>query len=463
MKRLRTILLGIPVIVVAALIFQPHDVALAQPAAISNVDFDQVDFFLDGSLEGGDTDWGEFNVDFTPGSDFEFVNVLANTGGSDEWVIRNLPLIPESFQSSGFSSQMYFDLGPLGVSSGTDISTLDYCITQATVPSGSAPVCIPNQVAQAGDSQAITNSGVPSGVTAVGAPPAADVFDFLNPFINVETNWHKDMPNVVQGTRECGPGAAANSLHWLAQEHGWALKNDDIQNTLSDLANNMGTGNIGTWDKAFAEGKLKFAKDNKNKGVDVTNHFAGGAGGTGPAGNQGLPTDGNYVSPNGNGTAVRDGPVTWDYVEQELDKGEDVEIVTKSHWVVLEGKISWGDVHLVAYRDDNFQNGGATTADEKASLAKRHQWTYMKEVGGKLRTNIAGGDEEVLTVFSESARSSVGGTTELLVHGSDASSAAGASGSEDDYVAPIVAAIAASGVLLALAGAGLFVRRRLVR
>ncbi|MCH7787832.1 MAG: hypothetical protein IH940_00145 [Acidobacteria bacterium] len=56
---------------------------------------------------------------------------------------------------------------------------------------------------------------------------------------------------------------------------------------------------------------------------------------------------------------------------------------------------------------------------------------------------------------------SIGGTTELLVSGSDAPSESGIAGWPGDSTLPIAAA--AGGVLVALAGAGLFMRRRLVR
>ena len=361
------------------------------------INFNQVDFFFNGSLVQANSDWGEFTVEFIPGDDVEFINVLANAGGPNEWIVRNVPLIPSSLDPSEFAFSTYFDLGQLGVTSGTDISSLNYCFTQSTLPSSSAPDCIPHQLAFVGNSSAITNSGVPSGVTAVGPPPAADVFDFLDPFIGVEICWHEGMPNCVQGHNQCGPGAATNSLHWLAKENGWALKNADIQQTLGDLVSAMGTDNVGTWDgpwdghAGFASGKLKFAKD---KSLPLTNHYTGG---------EELPKTGDFVDPRGNGRAVRDGDATWAWVEKELDKGQDVEVMTATHWVVLEGKISWGNVHLVSYRDDNLQHGAATTDDEKAALAKRHTCTYMREEGGNLHTNIGNGDEIVLTVFSESS------------------------------------------------------------
>jgi hypothetical protein len=51
---------------------------------------------------------------------------------------------------------------------------------------------------------------------------------------------------------------------------------------------------------------------------------------------------GNYNSPNGEGSARNDGGVTWDWIENEMANGQDVEIMTGTHWVVVEGTVSYG-------------------------------------------------------------------------------------------------------------------------
>ena len=359
-------------------------------ATVTGITFSQVDFFFDGSLVQADSEWGEFTIEFIPGDGIEFINVVANASGPNQWIIRNLPLFPSSLDPSQLAFSTYFDLGMLGVTRGTQMTSLNYCFNQSTSPISSAPLCMPDHLAYVDDSSAITNSGVPSGVTALGTPPAANVFSFTDPFVNVQTCWHKGMPNSVQGKKQCGPGAAANSLYWLAREHGWPWTKL-VEDLTKELVDDMKCDNTGTWDDAFADGKLAFTN---RHGWPVENHYAGG---------EKLPKAGNYKG------IKRDGDATWNYVEQELDKGQDVEIMTSTHWVVLSGKISWGNVHMIEYRDDPYQHGDATNDTEKAVIAKRHKWTYMREEGGKLHTNIGNGDEIVLTVFSESPAPPVGG------------------------------------------------------
>ena len=370
-------------------------VATAQSDAIvTSVAFDQVDFFLDGSLVQADSDWGQISIEFLPGDAIEFVNVNTNGPSGVTWIIRNIPIVSSSLEPSQFSSQSYFDFGLLGVTVGSNISSLDYCLTSTLVPVISAPTCIPDQTVAVGVSNAITNSGVPSDVTDVGMPPAADIFDFTGIFSDFESAWHSGVPNVVQDTNECGPGAATNSLHWLAEQNDWSLKDDDIQDTLDEIAIDMGTDNLGTWDKAFAEGKVKFAKLHR---LPIENHYTGGAGGTGPGGDDGLPRGTGF------GAVTRDGNPSAAYVLDELKKGQDVEIMTETHWVTVEGAFGWEDAAFMSYRDDPLQHGDATTAAEKTALAKRHVATYLfSDAAGNLHTNIGNGDEIVLTVFSES-------------------------------------------------------------
>jgi len=368
----------------------PTPTIRAEPstATVTGITFSQVDFFFNGSLVQPYSNWGEFTIESIPGDNVTFINVVANASGPNEWIIRNLPLFPSSLVSSGNESfSTYFDLGLLGVTNGVQLPSLYYSFTQSDTPTNSTPSVVPTQLASVGRDSALTNSGVPSGVTALGSPPAANVFDFLAPFVNVQISWHNGMPNVVQDKNQCGPGAAANSLQWLAQEHNWSLNNGNVSDTLKELVTDMGCDYTGTWDDAFANGKLAFAQRHN---LTMENHYAGG---------EKLPTTGGY-----NGI-TRDGNATWNYVEQELDKGHDVEIMTATHWVVLTGKISWDSIHFVAYRDDPYQHGDATNDTEKAEIAKRHVWTSMwEDANGTLRINIGNGDEDVLTVFSESPK-----------------------------------------------------------
>ncbi len=350
------------------------------------ISFSQVDYYQDGSLGSGVqfSEWGEFGVSYDPGASLEWINVVANPGSlSESWIVQNHPLLPSSLLGSGdsFSSLSYFDLG---VSRGTDLSSLSILVRVDPVPLSIAPSTGDLAIAELGTSQAIINSGVPSGVLALNAPAPTGI-DWSALFTGVETRWHEGMPNVVQEQNFCGPGAAANSLHWLNGQHGFGLQ-QTLQETQTELAGNMGNANNGNWDDTEVQGKIQYAKEH-NLPIEI--HYTGGVM---------LPTNGDYVEPNGNGTARNDGPITWEWLQQEMEKGQDIELMTNTHWVVMEGFISWDNIHLFAYRDDPFQKGAATTAAQAKTIADRHVWTYFS--GGSV--NIGNGREVLRAAVAES-------------------------------------------------------------
>lgn len=359
-------------------------------ATVIGVTFSQVDFFFNGSLVQLYSNWGESTTEFIPGDNLAFINVVANASGPNEWIIQNLPLFPSSLVSSdNMSFSTYFDLGLLGVTNGVQIPSLYYAFTQSDTPANSTPDVVPTLLAPVGRDSALTNSGVPSGETGLGSPPAAIVYNFTKP-VNIVFSFHKDMPNCIQGAGQCGPGSAANSLQWLAQENNWPLKNRNIQDTLRELVADMGCDHKGAWDDKFADGKLAFAAAH---GLNIDNHYAGGSS---------LPREGNYRD-----VVINDGKVSWNYIKQEFDKGEDVEIMTDHHWVVLEGYVSFDNVHMVEYRDDPYQLGDATNETQKEEIAKRHVWTtFDQDAPGVFSLHD---DGFVQTVFSESPKPTVGG------------------------------------------------------
>lgn len=343
---------------------------------------DQVDFTQDGSLVVADSEWGQFNVAYDQGSSLEWINLVANPGSDPQWIVQNHPLVPSSLTgTSSFSSTSYFDLG---ITRGTDLSSLDVLALVTSTPLSGAPTSGSLQTVDLGEAFAIINSGVPSGFTALN-PPTPIPVSFGAPFLGVETGWHTGMPNVVQEQNFCGPGAATNSLHWLNAQHNYGLT-QTLEETQTELAGNMGNANTGNWDDTEVQGKLQYALEH-NLPLEI--HYTGGVK---------LPTNGNYTEPNGNGTARNDGPITWEWLQREFARGQDIELMTNTHWVVMEGFISWDDVHLFGYRDDPFQNGSATTPAQLQTINNRHVWTYFSNG----RVHIGNGDEVLQAAVAES-------------------------------------------------------------
>ncbi len=358
----------------------------------------QVDYYNSGVATDADSDWGQIDLVYTTPTQLEFLNIVANPGTPGEtWLVQNHPLLPTSYTATTeFTSTSFFDLGAgfgsVGIGDVTGSSLAFESWTDVAPWDNTAPMPFTTQSGSSaiGRSQDIVNSGVPSGVTTLNAPVSSGI-NWNVPFLGIDIRFNKDMPNVVQEKNFCGPGSATNSLHWLANNSSNITIADTLGQTQTTLAGLMGNTNIGNWDDTMVEGKLKYIKDN-NLPIEV--HYAGG---------KKLPTNGDYTSPNGNGKAKRNGNLTWAWLKAEMDKGQDIELMTGSHWVVLSGYITWDGIHLIQYRDDPYQHGAATTNAEKAVIAKRYSWTYFfEEANGDVFVNIGSGREKLLTAVAES-------------------------------------------------------------
>jgi hypothetical protein len=345
-----------------------------------DVNISQVDYYLNGSAAALNSEYGQVDVHYTPGSSVQWLNIVADPGSTSErWIVQNLPLLPSTDVGAGsFYTTKYFDLG---VARGTDVTLLNAGYTVSSSPLSALPSGLSAQNLVVGASQNLVNSGVPSGLTTLSAP--------ANPTLNwtgpggLSYVWHGGMPNVIQEDSFCGPGAAANSLQWLNSQHHLGLTQSP-GDTMSELASNMGNNNDGNWDGEEVAGKLQYIHDH-NLGLEV--HYVGG---------HNLPLVGNYSD--ANGTAVNNGAVSWDWLWSEMQKGQDIELMTSTHWVVVEGVFQIGSVRGLVYRDDPYQNGSATTEEEAAEIANRHVLTYFADGF----TDIGNGNEQIIAMVAES-------------------------------------------------------------
>ncbi len=362
MSRIKTALLYVTVAVVSLLV---SPLGSATPV----LSFNQVDFFQNGAKVISNSEWGQFDIAYNQGSSLQWINVVANPGTPNaSWIVQNHPLLPTGLTgTSQFTSVSYFDLG---TPRGTPVSSLNIGYAIMSAPATATPTMFDATGSfSLGSAQNIVNSGVPSGVTTQGAPDNGNL-NWNVPFAGLNSNWHAGMPNVTQETNWCGPGAAANSLHWLNDQNILGL-NQTLLQTQAELAANMMNHHDGNWDDEEVKGKEKFIADH-NLPLEV--HYAGG-----------VMLPGNT-------------PLTWEWIESEMAKGQDVEFMTDTHWVVVEGLLSWGDIHLFSYRDDPFQHGMATTAAEQGVINDRHVWTYFQQGF----VNIGNGQETLQTAVAES-------------------------------------------------------------
>lgn len=355
----------------------------ANSATIASIGFDQVDYYQDGKLSVPNSEWGQFTVSYNQDGSLQWLNIVNTHVGSslsDGWIIQNHPLLPSGLtNTASFVSSSYFDLS---VSRDTDLAgqPLDYYYTITDVPLGSRPATGMAGTQLIGSSQNIINSGVPSGDVTLNSPQPSE-YDWRLFLPEFDVTWHKGMPNVIQQLNWCGPGAAANSLHWLD-----VSIQQTLEDTMIELAGDMNNRNDGNWDDAEVSGKLAYID---RYGLPLEVHYAGG---------EKLPLMSDYVDPNGNGSARNDGKLTTEWLAAELARGQDIELMTRTHWVVLEGIIRVGDFALLSYRDDPFQHGDLTTPEEEDVINSRHVWTTF--YNGK--TNIGNGTETALAAVAES-------------------------------------------------------------
>ena len=135
----------------------------------------------------------------------------------------------------------------------------------------------------------------------------------------------------------------------------------------------------------------------------------------------------------------------------------DCRAVRKPHRVELIGAGTIFGKPWVLHKSDSAQGNNAAGTGLGADLS----FSFLRDTDNDGRLNLIynGLDANIHSVFTQSP-APVGGTTELLVGDSEATSQDSAS--EGGYVV-IVAAIAAGGVLIVLAGGGLYARRRWMR
>jgi hypothetical protein len=333
----------------------------------------QINYYDNGSLVVPDSEWGQLNVTYTPGASMEYLNVVENPGTSNaEWVVQNDPLLSQSSlgSSNPFTSGMMFDLGS---TRGVPVSSLNIGYVFSSTPMLTAPVSYTNSgLVSVGQSQNIINSGVPSGDNTLNAPTGplplgVGALPLAPPAILIRTG----MPNVTQELNFCGPGAAANSLHWLANKNGYNLT-DTLLQTQTKLAQYMGNANNGNWDDTEIAGKEEYIQKNN------------------------LPLQVEYQ---GGVKVANTGPVTFAWLMEQMNAGQDVEIMTNTHWVVLSGYVDAGpDAEFLEYRDDPFQHGAATTVAEQAIIDSRYTWTQFFNGSA----NIGNGLEVIQTAVAES-------------------------------------------------------------
>ncbi len=374
--------------------------ALALPAAtVQKIAVNQVDLYLAGKLVEAKSHIGVVDVTYTPDpTGVQWINIVQTpASGSPRWLVRNLILLSQAYlHAPTYRISRYVDLL---VTSGTNLSgtsyLYSYVITNApltTIPTigltaGTATVAVARMQTNSGLANAPTsmNSGAAPNLLA-SSDPSLSGSSYAPPPVKEETNntdqtpvvtGDPDMPNVTQGSMQCVPGAMANSMQWLAKK-GKIKLSEDPKKTLSDLAAGMSTdATKGSMLDSAISGLSSWAA---GKSIPLNIEFqTDGA-------YLGLPTTGDIKDKNGNTQAKGRGAPNWEFLFGEKQKGQDVIMIVDRlthtisgtmevfhHAVVVEWAGTVAGQRSVTYRDDNYQNGGATTKDQQEEIGDRHE------------------------------------------------------------------------------------------
>ncbi len=219
--------------------------------------------------------------------------------------------------------------------------------------------------------------------------------------------------NVETANNQCFPMAIANSLQYLENEfslsvphdHVMGLKGDNsLVGQLDSYANRSVSSRrsgSGTWFTPMIDGKFKYLSDNNLSG-DLIHKYQGRGWGSPP--NQALPA-GDYTS---NGSTIKDegAVVTFDWICQQIQEGEDVELVfsyddasgnaTGGHAVrVFECGNVLGKPYIKYLHDSNQSNDSAGLETVQV---------FLEDLDGDGILNLGSASREIRFAMAESMK-----------------------------------------------------------
>lgn len=275
-------------------------VSVTSGISISQLDFPTDDIPLINSSIGL-LDVNAITLRGQTGINSGYINMVRNS----EWVVRNLPILPEA-QYPYSNLSVRFDLN---VSAGTDVTSLDAIMTYSDVILNSAPngslttFAVGDQtVSQGGLGTELPSNGGNASPTTV---PTVTAISFGDPTNNRQI-FQLDHPNIEAALNQCAPMSVANSLQFLANTTPLALPHSHVLGLKGDasLVGQLGSamnrnapsrteGGGVRWDNVL-KGKLKYLADNDLHERVITKHW-------------GFFGDMNYASSNGDKSATSKG------------------------------------------------------------------------------------------------------------------------------------------------------------
>lgn len=418
--------------------------------------FEQVDFVFS-QLAVEDSDWGRATADAddlfsATGMSKGYLNIFTDAG----WVVDNLIV-----DVGGLNPiTTYFTLG---LPAPGDVSVLSAHVELSSDPEpafsdgprSDFPVGVGEWNAEGAGEEPVTAIGPPPPPAVPGGPPPEPDSEHSQ----------SDKENVQAAKNQCVPMSVANSLQFLENSTGLKVPHDHKKGLKGDnsLVGQLGEKmkrvvtdrkhGKGVWFVPMLEGKFEYLAA---KGVDLKDKLVHKHQGRGYG--QKLP-DGDFKHA---GITSKDegAKVTWEFICNELKKGQDVELIYQhpkgGHAVRVVGCGVTDGKRWIRYAHDRCQSidtptpkcpkGGLETAEAKP----------VKDLDGDGILNLGSPGREIVFVLSESP-ASVGGIVELFGQ-ADSPTAESTSASTRDYTAPIAAAVTAA--VVALTASAWCARRR---
>ncbi|MDH3889925.1 MAG: VCBS domain-containing protein [candidate division Zixibacteria bacterium] len=388
---------------------------------IPGVSFGQTDFYFD-SLTLLNSDWGAMEVDIEQlvsyyGFNDGYLNVYTDQG----WVVDNIWLDT----ADGFGSILtYFQLLS---APGEDVSALTAHIEYTSEPVDSFTdgprssfAVIPDEVAISDGEDTLETSGF------VGTPPEP-IFTVDSAGTPSKKNDVKrpNVPNVQAAKSQCVPAAIANSLQWLENrykikvphDHKPGLKGDNSLVGQLDKYMKRWVGGTkpsrrkgkGVNRSRMINGKFEYMKKNGLSRKIVCKHQGTKTGG--------LPDQAKYTRHGVSSTNESvNGYVTWEWIKQQIDNGEDVEL---SYWRYSGTKRKGGHcVMVVGWKKVRGRKYIYVAHDKKQTYRDRKDKKGCKveriRIKGKDPLRYKTNSRRIVFAFSESADNDMDGVPDSL-------------------------------------------------
>jgi hypothetical protein len=336
--------------------------------------------------------YGIFRIHYVNNEFMTYANVMAMNplDGNIAWIVKNLPLAPHYEPQT---LDYWFDFGQLGFMEGMEITDIGLSvITTPEIMTDGFPVELwPIQPVFDYTYDVYINNLTESEILA----PPTDInyitytpitffdFEFRDcevPNIDLDNGAHPASPDYAGDHNACGPAAAANSMKWLENTH------PDIPNTgttlrgaMESMSGHMDRGNgAGVTTTQLVKGKLGYIDEHQlpihvkyqswwlqNESIASPN-----------------PLYGHEAENQGSTSAQK--PPTWEFFKQEMDKGEDVEILFGwydangnrhgGHWVTASGYYQDDNTRGIYIKDDGDQSAPGGTSQSYHDWIKQDDW-----------------------------------------------------------------------------------------